>query len=209
MFETNTLAGKINLLVLMPLAGVLLLLGAYFLPLLGRDYLRSREQGVGQAVEGILGVLQSLEDEVQARELTREQAQRLARLHLQKLHFDRNGYFWVQARTPLGPRIVFHPLFPLVGRKADRHAGGPAGPRALPPPGDRHGGDRAGVPPLRLLQARTSPAPSRRRATWPRSGPGAGIIGSGVYHDDVRTEAWSTARAMLAAFILLAGIMVV
>ena len=207
MFETNTLAGKINLLVLMPLAGVLLLLGAYFLPLLGRDFLRSREQGVGHAVEGILGVLQSLEDEVQARELTREQAQRLARLHLQNLRFERNGYFWVQARTSLGPRIVFHPLFPAWEGKLTDDLEDPRLRelyRRLEAAADGSGGgflryDFSKPGQLGALP-KTSYVAAFRPWGW--------IIGSGVYHDDVWTEAWSTARAMLVAFVLLAGIMV-
>ena len=207
MFRLKTLAGKINLLVLLPIGGALVLLGTYFLPQLDRDFLRIREQGVRNTVESTLGVLQSLEDDVKAGRLTRDQAQDLAKRNLRSMRYEGQNYFWVQARTPQGPRVICHPLFPAwEGKLADEL-------------------DDKRMPSLyRRLEAATDSggrgflrygfSKPGQSGLFPKSSymavfePWSWIVGTGVYVDDVRSETWSAARAMLLAFFVLSVAMI-
>ena len=204
----KTLSGKINLLVLLPIAGALILLGAYFLPMLGRDFLRIREQGVRNTVESSLGVLQSLEDEVKAGRLARDQAQELAKRNLRNMRYEGKNYFWVQARTPQGPRVICHPLYPAwEGKLADELEDKrmPSLYRRLEAATDRGGRGFLRYDFSKPGQVGVFPKTSYMAVFEPWSW----IVGTGVYVDDVRSETWSAARAMLIAFFLLSVAMIV
>ncbi|HBT99513.1 MAG: Methyl-accepting chemotaxis protein 4 [Thermotoga petrophila] len=68
-----------------------------------------KKEEVKHLVESVYGILERAYEMEQKGELTREQAQELAKSLIGKIRYDDNNYFWINDTYP---RMVFHPTKP-------------------------------------------------------------------------------------------------
>ena len=100
----------ISLAFLLPL----LALVGWLLATVSHDALADRQDATRQRVEVAHGVLVWAHAKERSGELTREQAQRLARDSVATLRYDGQEYFWI---NDMHPHVVMHPIKPELDGK--------------------------------------------------------------------------------------------
>jgi methyl-accepting chemotaxis protein len=112
----RNLSGKILLLAMLPVILFLLLVFLYMLPKMQDAFLGAKKEGVQYVVETGLGVLETLEKEVQEGRLSQAEAQERAKRMINSLHFAGKNYLYMQTA---GPLVISHPRADLVGKPTD------------------------------------------------------------------------------------------
>jgi methyl-accepting chemotaxis protein len=112
----RNLSGKILLLAMLPVGLFLLLLFFYILPKVQEAFLNAKREGVKCVVETGMGVLDTMEKEVQAGHMSQDEAQEKAKAMINNLHFAGKNYLYIQAP---GPVMIAHPRADLVGKATD------------------------------------------------------------------------------------------
>lgn len=166
--------------------------------------MRSRMDATRQHVEVVHGLLKWAHERETRGELSREQAQQLARQSIGVLRYDSKEYFWIHDRDL---RMVMHPIKPELDGKDVSQLRDPDG--------------------LALFQAMNEVVRRDGQGVveyqWPRPGsstpvpkisyvigfePWGWVIGSGVYVDDMQAiarERWGSVALVTLLVLLVAG----
>ncbi|MDD0837303.1 methyl-accepting chemotaxis protein [Curvibacter sp. HBC61] len=187
---------------------------AFLLPLLGllgwqlnnhtTRALEAREAATRQHVEIAHGLMVWAHRQETAGQISREQAQTLARQAISELRYDKNEYFWI---NDMHPRVVMHPFKPELNGKDVSDMKDPNG--------------------LALFKAFVAVVQARGEGfvdyQWPKPGldrpvdkvsyvkgfePWGWIVGSGIYIDDLRAETrqlWVMNLSITVVAVLFAG----
>ena len=188
----------ISLAFLLPLLALL----GWLLQTQTTDSLQARKDSTRQNVEVAHGILVWAHGREAAGEMSREQAQAVAKQAIAKLRYDGKEYFWI---NDMAPRVVMHPIKP-----------------------DLDGSDVGGMKDpngLALFQAFVATVRRDGRGfvnyQWPRPGseqpvdklsyvqgfePWGWVIGSGIYIDDLRAAA--NARLAFVGGVVLVAMLV-
>jgi methyl-accepting chemotaxis protein len=191
---------------LVSLALVLPLLALQGWQLLGHydRTLRAREDATRQHVEVAQGVIAWAHEQEKSGKATREEAQRMALAAVRGMRYDANEYFWINDMTPV---MLMHPMKPELEGKELSGMKDPNG--------------------FAMFEAFTDMVRRNDKGfvgyQWPRPGadkpvdkisyvmgfkPWGWVIGSGVYVDDIRKDAWrqaSVSGGVVLAALLLGG----
>ena len=213
--------------------GIFFLLGGLFVhlpPFIEGKVMQERLATVRDIVEFATGVLDQKEALVRSGRLTRGQAQKEAAEEISKLRYGGNSeYVWINDLDRPVPHMVMHPTMPeLNGRLMND----PSFNRAVSL-GDRLGrswreSDRKNLF-LAFNEAAQAGGEGVVRYSWPKPLQGGGVtgepfpkisyvkgfapwgwvLGSGLYVDDVQTDAELIRRCVLAVSLALAGLLLV
>ena len=117
-FAPHSLAGKILLVALGPLAIIFLISWLVLMPALERGFLQSRKDKLRNLAETTYGVIAGFHDQQRSGALTEAEAQRQASQAVKRLRYDEKEYFWIHASGKPFPRMVMHPAVPALDGKA-------------------------------------------------------------------------------------------
>ncbi|WP_269220162.1 methyl-accepting chemotaxis protein [Brevundimonas vesicularis] len=108
--KTLSIGGRINLLTLVTIAGLLIVtgLGLFQVNKVMRDDIADRTK---KAVEIAYSVVAHYQAEEQAGRLTREQAQDAAKVAVGAMRYGQDDYFWI---NDMHPTMVMHPMKPAL-----------------------------------------------------------------------------------------------
>jgi methyl-accepting chemotaxis protein len=116
----KSLAGKILLVALSPLAIVFLLSWLFLVPAVEEGFLKSRKDEIRYLTDTALGILASQEAQAASGVITREEAQQRAVAQIKAIRFAGGNYFYVFTSEP---RIITVPIRPeMEGKKVDDFA---------------------------------------------------------------------------------------
>jgi methyl-accepting chemotaxis protein len=192
-------AGIISLAFLLPL----LTLVGWLLSTLAHQALETRQTATRQHVEVAHGVLAWAHGKEQRGELSREQAQQLARSTVAGLRYDQNEYFWI---NDMHPRVVMHPTKPELDGQDVSGTQDPNGKALFVAFVDEV--RRAGSGFVAYQWPRKSgEAPVDKLSYVKGFEPWGWVIGSGIWVDDLRAEAQR--RLMLVSGVVLLSLLVV
>jgi len=116
----HSLAGKILLVALAPLAAVFLVSWLVLVPAVEDGFLKSRKDEIRNLSETAVGILASHEAQAVAGSISRDEAQRRAVEQIKSIRFAGGNYFYVFTSEP---RIITVPIRPeMEGKKVDDFA---------------------------------------------------------------------------------------
>ena len=193
-------AAIISLAFLLPL----LALVAWLLARVTDDALEGRRNTTRQHVELAHGILGWAQGKERSGELSREQAQQLARSSVAALRYDKSEYFWI---NDMHPRVVMHPVKPELDGQDVSATKGPDGKAlfvAFVDEVKRSGAGFVTYP----WPRRAGEAPVERLSYVKGFEPWGWVIGSGIWIDDLRIEAnrrLGVVAGVFAVSQLLAG----
>ena len=119
-FKPNSLAGKILLVALAPLAIVFLVSWLVLVPAVEDGFLKARKVEIRSLTETALGILATQEAQAAKGTISREEAQKRAVEQIKSIRFAGGNYFYVFTSEP---RIVTVPIRPeMEGKKVDDFA---------------------------------------------------------------------------------------
>ncbi|HJV48893.1 MAG TPA: methyl-accepting chemotaxis protein [Geothrix sp.] len=113
----RSLAGKILMVALGPLAIVFLVSWLVLVPAVENGFLKARKDAIRNLTEAALGMLAAQEAQAASGAITREEAQQRALAQIKSIRYEGGNYFYVF--TP-EPRVVTVPIRPeMEGKKVD------------------------------------------------------------------------------------------
>ncbi len=184
----------ISLAFLLPLLGLM----GWLLSTMAADALADRQTATRQHVEVAHGVLVWAHARERSGELTREQAQALARQTVAALRYGGNEYFWI---NDLHPRVVMHPIRPELDGQDVSGTKDPNGKALFVAFADTVRRDGAGFVDYQWPREKGG-APVDKLSYVKGFEPWGWVIGSGIWVDDLRAEA-QRRLAWVAAVVLL------
>ena len=184
----------ISLAFLLPLLALI----GWLLATLADDALADRQAATRQHVEVAHGVLAWAHGKERRGELTREQAQALARETVASLRYDGNEYFWI---NDMHPRVVMHPLRPELDGQDVTATKDPNGKALFVAFVDTVRRDGAGFVDYQWPREKGG-TPVDKLSYVKGFEPWGWVIGSGIWVDDLRAAARQR-LAWVAGVVLL------
>ncbi len=188
-------ATLISLAVALPMLALI----AWLLESASADALADRRNAIRQHVEVAHGVLERAQAREVSGELSREQAQQLARETVSALRYDGKEYFWI---NDMQPRVVMHPIKPELDGQDVSATKDPNGKALFVAFVDQVRREGAGFVDYQWPRA-GSDKPVDKLSYVKGFEPWGWVVGSGIWIDDLRADAqrrlaWVAAVALVS-----------